>query len=52
MSFVRQDTEKRTIEKMYSEYEKMRDIEHILNAQIQKLSNLSNQIKGKGYGTI
>lgn len=52
VSFVRQDTEKRIIEKMYSEYEKMRDIEHILNAQIQKLSNLSNQIKGKGYGTI
>ena len=40
------------IEKIYIEYEKMRDIERILNEQVNKLSNLSNQIKGKGYGTI
>lgn len=49
---VREDTERNTIEKIYSEYEKMQDIERILTAQIQKLSNLNNQIKGKGYGTI
>lgn len=52
VGFVRQDTEKNIVEKMYSEYKKMQDVEYILNAQIQKLSNLSNQIKGKGYGTI
>lgn len=49
---VKQDVEETLIIKIYNEYEKMQDVERILNAQIQKLSNLSNQIKGKGYGTI
>lgn len=52
VSIVRQDTEKSIIVKIYSEYEKMQDVERILTAQIQKLSTLSNQIKSKGYGTI
>lgn len=51
-SSVRDYVDVNIIEKIYIEYEKMRDIERILNEQVNKLSNLSNQIKGKGYGTI
>ena len=49
---VRQDTEKGSIVKIYSEYKKMQDVEWILTAQLQKLKALSHQIKSKGYGTI
>ena len=52
VSVVRQDTEKGIIVKIYSEYEKMQDVERILTAQLQKLTTLSHQIKSKGYGTI
>ncbi|QCO22646.1 DUF4339 domain-containing protein [Acinetobacter cumulans] len=37
VSVVRQDTEKGIIVKIYSEYEKMQDVERILTAQLQKL---------------
>ena len=48
-----QDKMKTTINPVINaEYEKMRDIERILSAEIQTISNLKQSIKEKDYGTV
>lgn len=52
INYLKQDIENNVISRTYMEYEKMKDVGHILTGQVKKLSDLSNQIKRKEYGTV